>query len=119
MVYVTYIVLGVIAGVASGFFGIGGGALLVPALVYIGGLTQHEAQGTTLALMLLPIGLLAVLKYYAQGNVKITIAAVLCVGFFFGGLLGAYAAHKVPAPVLKRIFGIFLLFIAVRMMMGK
>ena len=114
-----YVILGLIAGVSSGFLGIGGGAILIPALVYMFGLTQHQAQGTTLALMVPPIGLLAAWKYYSQGNVKLNIAVYICLGFFIGGFLGAILVQKVPEVTLRRIFGLFLLAISVKMIFGK
>ena len=114
-----YITLGVIAGIAGGFFGIGGGTILIPILVYFFGLTQHQAQGTTLAIMVPPIGLLAAIRYYMAGNVKLSMAIFICVGFFVGGLIGAQFAHKIPDLMLKRLFGTYLLYIAVRMMLGK
>ena len=115
----VYIALGLGTGIASGFLGIGGGAILIPALIYLFGLTQHQAQGTTLALMIPPIGLLAAWKYYLEGNVKLNMAAFICIGFLVGGLIGAIFVHKVPAPVLKKIFGIFLLLISINMILGK
>ena len=84
-----YILLGVVAGIFSGLIGIGGGIIIVPALVLLFGLSQHSAQGTTLALMVPPIGLLAAWTYYKQGLVDLKIAAFVCIGFFIGGLLGA------------------------------
>ena len=114
-----YIVLGVIAGIASGFLGIGGGVVIIPILIYFFGLTQHEAQGTTLALMIPPIGLLAALKYYRDGNVDIRIAAFICIGFFFGGLLGAYLVSPVPAHTLRKVFGVLLFAISIKMISGK
>ena len=113
------IILGLITGVASGFLGIGGGIILIPALIYIFGLTQHQAQGTTLALMIPPIGLLAALQYYREGNVKLGLAGFICLGFFFGGLIGAIFAHKVPEPILKKIFGIFMLIVSLKMIFSK
>jgi len=115
----SYIVLGLAAGIASGFLGIGGGIIVIPALVFIFGLTQHQAQGTTLALMIPPIGLLAALKYYSEGNVKVSIAAFICVGFFIGGLIGASFVQKIPDAVLKRVFGIVMLFLSIKMIWGK
>lgn len=112
---ILYIIWGVIAGVASGFLGIGGGLILVPVFVLIFGLTQHQAQGTTLALMVPPIGFLAALKYYLEGNVNLKIAAFVCLGFFFGGYIGATLVHYVPDMLLKRIFGFILLFISLRL----
>jgi len=115
----SYITLGLAAGIASGFLGIGGGVILIPVLIYLFGLTQHQAQGTTLAIMIPPIGLLAAWKYYMEGNVKLNMAAFICIGFLVGGLIGAIFVHKVPAPVLKKVFGIFLLLISVNMILGK
>jgi len=115
----SYIILGLAAGIASGFLGIGGGIIVIPALVFIFGLTQHQAQGTTLALMIPPIGLLAALKYYSEGNVKVSIAAFICVGFFIGGLIGASFVQKIPDVVLKRIFGIVMLLLSIKMIWGK
>ncbi|UCG34626.1 MAG: sulfite exporter TauE/SafE family protein [Candidatus Omnitrophota bacterium] len=115
----AYIILGLVAGIASGFLGIGGGTILIPVLVYMFGLTQHQAQGTTLALMVPPIGLLAAMKYYFEGNVKINMAAFICIGFFVGGLIGALFVHKVSDPHLKKIFGVYLLFISLKMIFGK
>ena len=115
----TYIALGLMAGIASGFLGIGGGSILIPVLIYLFGLTQHQAQGTTLAIMIPPIGLLAAWKYYTEGNVKLDMAAFICIGFLFGGLIGAILVHKVPGPILQKIFGVFLLLISVNMILGK
>jgi len=114
-----YLALGLAAGIFSGFLGLGGGAVVVPALVYLFGFTQHQAQGTTLAMMVPPIGLLAAMKYYSQGNVKVSIAAWMCAGFFIGGLIGAQLVHKIPDPVLKRCFGSFLLLVSLKMIFGK
>jgi uncharacterized protein len=119
MNYLIYVFLGLAAGIASGFLGIGGGSILIPALVFMFGLTQHQAQGTTLAIMIPPIGLLAAMKYYSQGNVKISLSAFICIGFFLGGLIGAHFAHKIPDLWLKKVFGLFLFLIAVKMVLGK
>lgn len=114
-----YIVLGIVAGILSGMFGIGGGTILIPALVYLFGLTQHQAQGTSLAIMVPPIGLLAAMRYYYSGNVKLNMAAFICLGFFMGGLLGAHLIQGIPDLTLRRLFGIYLAFIAIRMVIGK
>ncbi len=114
-----YVALGLLAGTCSGFLGIGGGTIIIPVLVYVFGLTQHQAQGTTLALMVPPIGLLAALKYYYEGNVNIQIAIFVCLGFFIGGLLGAYLVTPVPEPILKKVFGLFLMGVALKMLLGK
>ncbi|MFH1578034.1 MAG: sulfite exporter TauE/SafE family protein [Candidatus Omnitrophota bacterium] len=119
MSIMLYVLLGLLAGTCSGFLGIGGGTIIIPVLVYMFGLSQHQAQGTTLALMVLPIGLLAALKYYAEGNVNIQIAVFICLGFFIGGLLGAHLVTPVSEPLLKKIFGIFLMGVALKMLLGK
>lgn len=116
---VLYLILGLVAGIFGGMFGIGGGTILIPALVYLFGFTQHQAQGTTLAILVPPIGLLAALRYYYSGNVKLSIATLICIGFFIGGLFGAELVHKISEPVLKKLFGLYLFFIALKMVLGK
>lgn len=111
-----YLLLGLLAGVLSGLIGIGGGVIIVPALVFLFGLSQHQAQGTTLALMIPPIGILAAWAYYKQGYVDLKIAAFICLGFFFGGWLGAKLATGVSTIVLERIFGAALFLISLKML---
>ena len=114
-----YLILGLIAGTLSGMFGIGGGTILIPGLIFLAGLTQHEAQGTTLAIMLLPIGLLAVMRYYHSGHVHFYVAAFICAGFIVGGLLGANIAEALPELILKKAFGVFLIIVALYMFFSK
>ncbi len=113
------LVLGLAAGILSGLLGIGGGIILIPCLVFLFGLSQHAAQGTTLALMVPPIGLLAAWTYYKQGYVDLKMAGLICVGFFLGGLLGAQVAGRIDATLLRRLFGVLLLITAVKMIWGK
>jgi len=119
MNYFLYIALGLVAGVLGGMFGIGGGSILIPAMVFFFGLTQHQAQGTTLAIMVPPIGLLAALRYYYSGNVKLGMAGFICAGFLVGGLIGAQLIQNVPDALLKKLFGIFLLIVSLRMILTK
>ena len=120
VVYVAGLLfLGLAAGVLSGLLGIGGGILIVPALVFLVGLTQHQAQGTTLALMVPPIGLLAAWTYYKQGNADLKIAGLICLGFFLGGLLGAKLASGLNPVLLKKLFGVALLITALKMILAK
>jgi len=119
MVNAGYIALGLVAGILSGMIGIGGGILIVPVLVYMFGFSQHMAQGTTLALMIPPIGILAVLEYYKVGNVDIKVAALVCLGFVFGGLLGAKIAIGIPDETLKKVFGVILLLVSIKMIFWK
>ena len=119
MAQISYIILGIIAGILSGLLGIGGGLVLIPALVFIFGLTQLQAQGTTLALMVPPIGLLAAIRYYQSGNVKLGMASFICLGFFVGGHLGANLVQNLPEPLIRKMFALFLLFVSLRMLLVK
>jgi uncharacterized membrane protein YfcA len=114
-----YLLLGLVAGTLSGLIGIGGGTIIVPALVFLFGMPQHQAQGTTLALLVPPIGILAAWTYYKGGYVDLPIAALICTGFLFGGLLGAKFATSLSNIVLERIFGIALLLISLKMIFAK
>lgn len=109
--------LGFGAGVLSGVIGIGGGIILVPALALLFKLSQHQAQGTTLALMVPPIGLLAAWTYYRNGYVDIRIAALVATGYFLGGLAGARFACWLSDVVLEKVFGAVLLVAALRMLL--
>ena len=110
-----YLFLGLGAGIISGVIGIGGGVVIVPALIFLFGLSQHQAQGTTLALLVPPIGLLAAWTYYNQGYVNLKIAAFICLGFFLGGFIGAKIATVFTATVLQKVFGVGLLLISLKM----
>lgn len=114
-----FLILGLAAGVLSGLIGIGGGILIVPALIFIFGMDQHQAQGTTLAMMVPPIGMLAAWTYYKGGHVDVKVAGVLCIGFFFGGLLGARAANLISNAALEKLFGVALLLISLKMILSK
>jgi len=115
----AFLLLGLVAGIFSGLVGLGGGVLIVPALVFIFGLSQQQAQGTTLALLVPPIGLLAAWTYYKQGYVDFKIAALICAGFFIGGLFGAKLAVSFSSQVLRKIFGVAMMLIASKMIFGK
>ncbi|MBP7829122.1 MAG: sulfite exporter TauE/SafE family protein [Kiritimatiellae bacterium] len=114
-----FVVLGLAAGALSGILGLGGGVFIVPALVMLFGYSQHLAQGTTLAMLVPPIGLLAAWTYFRHGHVNLAAAGWICLGFVLGGLLGAKIAVAVPALMLRRIFGVFLLLLSVRMIFLK
>lgn len=116
---ILLLALGLVAGLLSGLLGIGGGIIIVPVLVFVFGYSQHLAQGTTLALMIPPIGILAAWTYYKQGDVNLTAAAFICLGFVIGGLFGAKFATAIPDLVLRRLFGILFLVLSVRMIIGK
>jgi uncharacterized membrane protein YfcA len=113
------VLLGLAAGMLSGLIGIGGGIIIIPALVLLFGLTQHQAQGTTLALLIPPIGILAAWTYYKQGFVDVRIALFIAIGFVAGSYFGARVATRFSDATLERVFGFALLLIALKMIVGK
>ena len=117
--FLLYVLLGLGAGCLSGLIGIGGGVIIVPALIFGFGFSQHEAQGTTLGLLVPPIGILAAWTYYQQGYVDVKVAAFICLGFFLGGLLGAKLATNLSAVFLEKVFGVALLLIALKMIFSQ
>ena len=119
MAIAVYLVLGLIAGVVSGLLGIGGGIFIIPALVFLMGFTQQMAQGTTLAMMIPPIGLLAAWAYYNNGNVNLKVAGLMCIGFFIGGFFGAKIATGISGVTLSRIFGVAMLVISFKFIFAK
>lgn len=116
---VLFVLLGLGVGVFSGMVGVGGGVLVVPALVYFFGFSQLGAQGTSTALLLPPIGILAAYTYWKNGYVDVRAAALICAGFVLGGLLGAKFAIALPKEALRRFFGAFLLVVSVKMLSGR
>ena len=112
MTYVLVAVLGLAAGVISGLFGVGGAIVVVPGLVLLAKLPQHTANGTSLGALLLPVGLLGFLQYYKRGQVHLGYAALVAAGLFLGALLGAKLAQNLTDQTLRRVFGVFLLLVA-------
>ena len=111
--------LGVIAGSLSGLIGIGGGVIIVPALVFLFGFSQHLAQGTTLALMVPPIGILAAWSSWQHGDVDLRVAAFVGLGFLIGSLLSARLAIQLPNLVLERMFGVGMVMIGLRLLLDR
>jgi uncharacterized membrane protein YfcA len=111
------VAIGLAAGVLSGLFGIGGGVIMVPALVYFMGMSQHGAQGTSIGLMLLPIGILAAMNYYKQGHLNFNYGIIIALAFVVGGYVGSKMSLGTSELMLRRLFGILMLVVAVRMMM--
>jgi len=109
------LLLGLLVGVLSGIVGIGGGIMFVPALVWLAGMSQHKAQGTSLGALLAPVGLFAFLEYYRKGNADIRVAALLAVGFLVGGYFGAAGAQYISDLWLRRVFAITLVVVGGRM----
>lgn len=116
---IAFMATGLVGGILSGLFGIGGGVVVIPMLVLLFGMNQHLAQGTTLALFVPPVGVLAAWTYYREGFVDLKVAGLLCIGFFIGGLLGAKLAALLSGVFLKRLFGCIMLLLALKMIFGK
>ncbi len=105
------VIIGLGAGVMSGMFGIGGGIIIVPALVYFVGFSQHEATGTSLAILLPPVGLGAVIEYYRYGNVDLRSAVIVALGLFIGAWIASSVANRVSESFMRLAFGVFLMLI--------
>ncbi len=110
------ILVGVAAGILGGLVGVGGGIIIVPSLVYFIGFSQKTAQGTSLGLIMLPVGILGVLMYYKQGHVDFRVVGILAVGFLLGSFLGSKIALSLPQDTVKKVFAILMVIIAVKML---
>lgn len=110
------LLIGLFAGILSGLVGVGGGIIVVPALVFFMGFTQKEAQGTSLGLLLLPIGIFAVLNYYNKGLIDIKVVGIMALGFLVGGFLGSKMALAIPEATVKKIFAVVLFYTAFKML---
>jgi uncharacterized protein len=110
------VLIGLAAGILSGLVGVGGGIIVVPALVFFLSFSQPQAQGTSLGLLLLPVGILAVLNYYKQGYIDFRVIGIMAVAFVIGGWLGSKWALSLPEVTVKRIFAIILFYSGIKMM---
>ena len=111
--------IGAIAGFLSGMVGIGGGVIIVPVLVFFLGFTQHMAQGTTLFLFLIPIGILGVINYYKTGNVDMKAAFIMASTFVIGSYFGSKLAISIDQQMIKKVFGVIMILLALKMIFGK
>lgn len=115
----SLILIGILAGVLSGLVGVGGGIIMVPLLVMFFGFKQHEAQGTSLAVLAVPVTAVAVFNYYKEGQINIKYAAIIALFFVVGSVVGSKFALSLDQKVLKRIFAVVLLVIAGKMLLEK
>jgi uncharacterized protein len=113
---ITLLLIGLAAGVLSGLVGVGGGLIIVPALVFFLGYTQHQAQGTSLGLLLLPVGILAVMNYYNKGQIDVKVVLIMSIAFVLGGWLGSKLALRLPEDTVKKIFAVFLFYSAFKLL---
>src|SRR3989338_7259596 len=110
-----YVLIGLAGGIVGGGLGLGGGAVMVPLLVFAAGLTQHQAQGTVIGLLTVPVFFAAAWRYYAAGNLRLDITGLMIIGFIAGSFLGAHFVQDLSATTLKKIFGIALILIGFKM----
>ena len=113
------VLIGVLAGVLSGFVGVGGGILIVPALMWGLGFTQHQATGTSLAVLLLPVGILAVMNYHKSGNLDWRAALIISTTFVVGAYFGSKMSLARPAATVRKVFGGVVLLAAIKLIFGK
>lgn len=114
-----YLIIGLAAGAMSGFLGIGGGLIIIPALTMVLGYSQQQAQGTSLALLLPPIGLLAVINYYKAGSMNLKAAAIMAATFIIGSYFSSKIAVQMPEQMLKKVFAVFLLAYSIKLFFGR
>lgn len=116
---IILLLIGLAAGVFSGILGIGGGIIIIPMLVYFLGFSQHQAQGTSLGLLLPPVGILAVLNYYKAGYVDIRASLIMVITFLIGSYLSSLLAIQLSDTIIKKIFAVFLLAYSIKLFFGK
>lgn len=116
---VTYLLIGAVAGILSGLFGIGGGIIIIPALVFLKGFSQIQAQGTSLVAMLPPVGILAFLQYYKNGNVNIRAGIIICIAMIICARFGGQLANHIPINIMKKAFGVFVIVVGIKIVFGK
>jgi uncharacterized membrane protein YfcA len=116
---ILLLAIGLVTGAVAGMLGVGGAVIMVPALVFIMGFSQQMAQGTSLAVMLPPIGIIAAYNYWSVGQVNLKYALILAGAFIIGSYFGSKFAISLPQPVLKKIFGVLLLLVAAKMLLSK
>ena len=116
---IIVLIIGFAAGMFSGTMGVGGGVIIVPALVFFTGFSLHKAQGTSLALMTIPVMLVAAYNYYKEGYVNIKVALILAITFIVGGYFGSKLSIMLPEKIIRKVFATFLIFVAVKMFFSK
>jgi uncharacterized protein len=117
MTYLPLLAIGLAAGVLAGMFGIGGGLVIVPALLYFLKLSEVDAIGTSLAALVPPVGLLGAFAYYRAGHINLKYALLVATGLFLGSYFGARIILSLPSLVIRRVYAVFLVIVAVRMLL--
>lgn len=117
--WIVLIIIGFVTGILGGLLGVGGGIIVIPALMFFMGLNQKEAIATSVTFMLAPTGLLAFINYYKAGMINIKYAVILALAFFIGAYFGSNLTIKMPIDILKKIFGFLLLIVSIKFILGK
>ncbi|AND85998.1 TSUP family transporter [Clostridium tyrobutyricum] len=116
---IIFIVIGIAAGILSGLFGVGGGVIIIPALMFFEGFSQLKAQGTSLIAMLPPVGILAFIEYYKKGNTDLVGGIIICAAMLVSAKFGGQLANVLPANVMKKTFGIFIILVGIKTFLSK
>jgi uncharacterized protein len=119
MTHIYLLLIGVVAGVLGGMFGIGGGLIIVPALIFLLGMKQFDALGTSIAALIPPVGLLGAWEYYENGHMNIKYAVLLAIGLFAGFYFGAKITLGLSPVLARRLYAVFLLAVGAKMLIGK
>jgi uncharacterized membrane protein YfcA len=118
-ILIVLLLVGLFAGIASGLVGIGGGIIIVPALVYFLSMTQHQAQGVSIGMLLMPVGFLAAYNYYKAGNLNFKYSLIIGITFIAGAWIGSKISLNIDENVMRKIFGVFVLLMALKMIFSK
>ena len=117
--FITLISIGLAAGLVSGALGVGGGIIIVPALVFFMGFSQHMAQGTSISILMFPVVIMAAMQYYKNGYVDVKVVLVMLLFFVAGAYLGSLISISLPDKVLRKVFGIFMFLVSLKMILGR
>lgn len=115
---IILVVIGILAGILSGFVGVGGGVIIVPALMYALSMSQHQAQGTSLFVLLLPVGILAVNNYWRTGNINWKFGLIIAITFVVGGYVGSKLALRISPAIVKLVFGLIMAYVSFKMILS-
>ncbi|MFL0198086.1 TSUP family transporter [Clostridium sp. WILCCON 0269] len=116
---IIYVVIGIAAGTLSGLFGIGGGIVIIPGLMFLKGFSQLQAQGTSLIAMLPPVGILAFMEYYKKGNTNLVAGIIICISMVISAKFGGQLANMLSVNIMKKCFGIFVILVGIKIAFGK
>lgn len=117
--WIIYIIIGLVAGILSGLFGIGGGVVIIPGLTLLAGFSQLKAQGTSLVAMIPPVGIFALMEYYKKGNTDLRAGLIICALMLVGAKFGGQFANVLPVDIMKKAFGVFIILIGIKTVFGK